>query len=242
MRDLSPALCEKYVSDLENGGMNADTVNKHIDLLGLIWKTVDPTWRNPWTGLHSTRQHTAEHYRRLSLAECQTLYKAAEGDLRVLILLGFSTGQRLGDLATLKWSQVDMKEKIITLIPSKTDKRKAPEVQIPMTDQLYNTLEALPKDVFVMPEVAIMYKTNGTGLSKRISALMDDNKVTDNKTGRAAFHSFRGTFASMIGDSGANLQIEAYLTSHALPGVTGIYSHPAREVLRKWVKKAIPKL
>jgi integrase len=160
----------------------------------------------------------------------------------VLILLGFSTGQRLGDLATLKWTQIDMKERIITLIPSKTDKRKAPEVQIPITDQLFKTLKALPKDVFVMPEVAILYKMNGPGLSKRIAGLMTDNGVLDDNTGRAAFHSFRGTFASMIGDSGANIQIEAYLTSHALPGVTGIYSHPSREVLRQWVKKAIPKL
>lgn len=243
MRDLSPDLCSIYISDLEGSGMNANTVNKHIGALSLIWKTVDHTWPNPWQGLHSTNTHKVLHYRRLTLKECRTLYEKASGEFRLLILLGFTTGQRLGDLVCLKWDQVDMDARTLTVTPAKTDRRKAATVVIPMAKQLEEELLKIPNSgKFVMPAIGGRYAMNAPRISKFITKLMEDNKIMDNVDGKAAFHSLRHTFSSMLTDSGASLQIQATLTTHSLPGVEGTYTHPDIKVLRKWVDKAIPRL
>lgn len=243
IRDLSPALAERYVQDLEASGMSPDTTNKHIGFMELLFKTIDPTWRNPWTGLHSTRKHTQQHYRRFTHKECQRIYKKATGEYRTLVLLGYSTGQRLGDLATLEWSQVDTKKQVISLTPAKTDRRKDKTVVIPMTDQLHNVLTGLPFEPGpVMPVLSLIYKTDASKLSKALAGIIDQAKVSDTPSGVASFHGFRHTFASLLADSGASLQVQCALTSHTLPGVSGTYTHVDIKVLREWVEKAIKRL
>lgn len=242
VRDMTPALAESYVTDLERIG-NAGTVNKHIGLLELLWKVVDHTWPNPWAGLHSTKTHQTTHYRRFTHKECRRIHKAADEEFKTLVLLGYSTGQRLGDLVCLKWGQVDMKKRIITLRPAKTDRRKAQDVTIPMTKQVENVLSGLDRGGdAVMPSLAMTYRTDATGISKRLAVIIDKAKVKDTPAGKASFHGFRHTFASLLAEAGANLQVQAALTSHTLPGVVGTYTHPDVKVLREWVEKAIPRL
>lgn len=248
MRDVIPAFCERYVIDLESSGMNAETVNKHLGMLSLIWKTVDHTWPNPWAGLHSTKDHVQTHYRRLTMDEVKRLYNGITGkgvdlfkavpDYRLLILLGYSTGQRIGDLASLKWSQVDMKARTLSVRPSKTDRRKPQTIIIPMTDQLRDALGA-PGDGYVLEHVGPLYSTSSANVSKKITYAMRELDIKDTHEGKAAFHSLRHTFASMLSNSGASLQIQAALTSHTIPGVTQTYTHADVEVMRKWIKKAI---
>lgn len=262
LRDLTPALCERYIDDLESMDkdtgkpiMNADTVDKHISFLKLLWGIVDPSWPNPWVGLHSGKEHEVRHFRRLSVTECRTLYEKAPGEFRALFLLGFSTGQRLIDLATLKWEQVDQRKRTITITPTKTDRRTAKTVVIPMTDQLRAELGTGRSAGYVLPDIAQRYTTSAANVSKAIVKIMDDNDVASNKHGKASFHSFRHTFASLLDEKGCPLQIRAYLTTHAfagqlgsigasgvLPGVTGIYSHPDIKPIREWLLRAIPKL
>lgn len=262
MRDLTPALCERYIDDLEavdkktgKPCMNADTVDKHISFLKYLWSAVDPAWPNPWIGLHSGKEHSVRHFRRLTLAECQTLYEKTPREYRLLFLLGFSTGQRLVDLATLQWSQVDCGHRVITITPTKTDRRTAKTVIIPMTKQVYDELSAIAGTGDVLPEIAQRYRANSASVSKAIVKIMHDNDVLDGKHGKASFHSFRHTFASLLDEKGCPLQIRAYLTTHAfagqlgvkgasgvLPGVTGIYSHPDIKPIRQWLLRAIPKL
>jgi hypothetical protein len=51
-----------------------------------------------------------------TLEQVTALGKAASGDWKCLILVGFYTGQRLGDCANLQWSQIDLASKIKTTL------------------------------------------------------------------------------------------------------------------------------
>ena len=239
LRDITSPLAEKYVADLEATSMNAHTINKHIGFLELMWKTLDHTWPNPWAGLHSQKQHHSTNYRRLTHDECVALFRNAAGELKTLILAGYSTGQRLGDIAMLRWDQVDGKAKTITVTPAKTDRRKSLTVTIPMTKQLCEYMTKAEGSGYVMPGIASKYKSDATQISKMTSALFAECKIKDDKNGKASFHSLRHTFASMLADSGASIQIQSALTAHTLPGVVSTYTHPDISVLRKWVDKAI---
>ena len=244
MRDLVPAHCDLYIHDLEADGMNAETVNKHISLLKLIWKTVDHTWPNPWSGLHTTKEHAQKHYRKFTYAECKAIYAGAKDpEYKGLIILGYSTGQRLGDLATLKWSQVDMKASTIVFTPAKTDKRKAQTIIMPMTEQLHGFLSKLPHDEkYVLGRLGIQYHTSPVNISRIIKRLLKKLKIEETKDGVPSFHSFRHTFASMLANAEAPIQVQTHMTSHTTPGISEIYTHIDAKVLRKWVTKAVKPL
>lgn len=254
VRDLVPAYCSRYIDDMESHGLSPNTVSKHLGLLELVWNSVDPDWKNPWKNLHSTKEHVASHFRGFTHAECQRIFKFFDDDackeiikdstdqFKLLILLGYSTGQRLGDLAALKWSQVNMKAKTITISPAKTFRRNKKKVIVPITEQLHKAMVKLPRDGFVMPAVGSMYQTNPSGLPKRIGEVIDKAKVKDTEAGKASFHSFRHTFDSMLANANAPLQVCARLLGHALPGMSEKYIHGEVEVLREWMTKAIKPL
>lgn len=243
LRDLTPAVAETYVHDMDNSGMNAETINKHVGFLELLWKTLDPTWPNPWKGLHSTKIHIVQHYRRFTVSEASLLYAKAEGEYRGLVMLGYSTGQRLGDIACLKWENVNMEKKLITLIPAKTDRRKSKSVIIPMTAQLHAYLDGISHRAgHVLPSLASTYQSNPSRISRQVADYITKAKIGDNQDGAASFHSFRHTFASMLAEAGASLQVQAALTSHTLPGVVGTYTHPDTKTLREWIVKSIKPL
>jgi integrase len=250
MTDVSPVICERYIDDLEKQDkpvLNSETVDKHIGFLERMWKVLLPEVKNPWAGLHSTKEHSQVGYRRLSLAECRTLYKAESGEVKRLVAVGFATGQRLGDCVSLDWGAVNLGDGIIGFTPAKTKKRKNKMVLVPMSKHLASVLKGGSGPVF--PGLLAKYKADPSALTKIISKSFSDNGVIDTDAGHASFHSFRHTFASMLDESGCPLQIRAYLTNHSLPGqkelmpgVTAVYSHPDIKPIRQWILKVIPKL
>jgi integrase len=245
-RDLSPSYAGKYIASMEKDGLSADTIKKHVGLLELVFRCVDPDWKNPWKGLHSTKEHAGSHFRNLTHAECTRIYNKAVGEFKTLVLFGYSTGQRLGDLAGIKWSQVDLAAKTITIMPAKTFRRTKKTIIIPATKQLCAELHKTLGKKHIMPSIATMYDVNPSGIPKRIGEIMRLAEVHDTKDGKASFHSFRHTFDTMLAKSGAPLQVCAYLLGHALPGMSGKYIHMDNaEISRKWIDKAImpiPKL
>jgi hypothetical protein len=56
-------------------------------------------------------------------AQVSKLVRAAEGDWRTAILLGYCTGARLSDVANMRWDAVDWRNKVIRFTPSKTKRR-----------------------------------------------------------------------------------------------------------------------
>ena len=77
-------------------------------------------------------------------------------EIRVIYYLGMFTGQRLKDCVLLRWQNVDMKRKRISVKQFKTGK----EVMIPMADSLFQVLKDALKwkiNQYVCPNVAARY-------------------------------------------------------------------------------------
>jgi integrase len=88
-----------------------------------------------------------------------------KSDWFTLILLGYFTGQRLGDCATLEWKNVDMRKRVIFFKQMKTGKK----VQVPMSENLEEHLQFLTEFIdgkFVCPELAARGSGGGHGLSE----------------------------------------------------------------------------
>ena len=65
---------------------------------------------------------TAEEGRPSLRRKYLKLGRAADGDWRGAILLGYYTGARLGDVANMRWEAIDWRNKVIRFTPSKTKK------------------------------------------------------------------------------------------------------------------------
>lgn len=225
------------------------TFNKHLNALALIWRHVARNAEarisvNPWaydeeTGrgirrvslTHAERPHAR---RALSLEEVYNLLNAATGELRALVAIGFYTGLRLGDAATLEWGNIDQLTGIITVRSRKTDT----ETRAAVHPVLARILEAETKARrgYVLPNTARLYLSGKSGrvqISNEITGLFESvgivTKFTDGGGRRArsecGFHSLRHTFVTALRAHGATLRTAQELAGHNTQRMTEHYTH-----------------
>ncbi len=108
-------------------------------------------WRNP---LHEVKtadrpQYDGTRDRTLSADEINTVWQACEGVKRhasPIIRLLLLTGQRIEEVAGLRWSEIDLRERIWTLPPEriKTRKKRNHAHIIPLSDSAIEIINSQP--------------------------------------------------------------------------------------------------
>ena len=224
------------------------TFNKHLNALALIWRIVSQNDKariaaNPWafdkgtgTGIkritlnHGERPHAR---RTLTIEEVYNILKAAKGELRGLIAIGFYTGLRLGDAALLDWGSIDRVRGIITVRSRKTDT----ETRAAIHPALANILQEVVKTKrgYLFPQHAELYLSGKSGrvqISNEIITLFESVGIATKYTeeGRRArndcgFHSLRHTFVTALRERGATLQTAKQLAGHNTERMTEHYTH-----------------
>jgi integrase len=193
---------------------------------------------NPATALE-TLPVEAEERATFTPAQVSKLIRAAEGDWYGAILLAYYTGARLGDVANMQWSAIDLEQRLIRFTPSKTKK----PVTIPLHDELERELLKKPGigKAFLFPSLAGKGTGGKHGLSGRFAAIMEkagiEGKITQHaKGGRAlsnlSFHSLRHSFNSAMANAGVSQEIRQHLTGHASAETNRVYTHHELEPLR----------
>ena len=112
-----------------------------------------------------------------SLEQLRLVYSKAPDDFwQYMILAGFYTGQRMGDLVNLKWASVDLGEGILRLTTKKTGRH----MQIPIAKPLRAILEARratasdirPVDPIWPEQVALWAKFGSSKFSARFAEIL----------------------------------------------------------------------
>lgn len=254
LRDVSESIASAYASHLMSAKFSANSFNKHIRFLELLFRVLRDKARvdrNPWENIKRKRVLTASR-RELTIEELRKVCLAATGEMRILFALGIYTGLRLGDCATLRWSEVDLIRGVIRRIPSKTARRSPKPVHIPIHVILRDMLTEIDRSTktdHVLPDTAALYiksssavskqlhnhfeacgittKRDGTGIDKEIDA---DGTTRKSKTGKRAvvevgFHSLRHTFVSLCREANAPLSVVEAIVGHSNPAMTRHYTH-----------------
>jgi integrase len=219
----------------------ANTANKYLRFLSMVWQVLreeDHTEaENPWAKIRPVE--VIQHSRReLTLEELRKVCGSATGDLKALLAIGIYTGLRLGDAATLKWSEVDLERGIICRIPSKS--RKPKPVLIPVHRVLRDILLELERaGDYVLPRCAADYQRHPSYVTDRVQRLFISNGITTTapgEKGRArievGFHSLRHTFVSLSRTAGAPLAVVEAIVGHSNPAMTRHYSHVGDDASR----------
>ena len=180
---------------------------------------------------------TAEERATFTSAQVSKLVRAADGDWRGAILLGYYTGARLGDVANMRWEAIDWRNKVIRFTPSKTKK--------PVTIPLHRDLEReLLKNAGIgkapmFPSLAGKGTGGKHGLSGRFAAIMEKARIEGKRTqasgGRTlsslSFHSLRHSFNSAMANAGISQEIRQKLTGHASAETNKVYTHHELEAV-----------
>jgi integrase len=155
-----------------------------------------------------------------------------------LILLGYFTGQRLGDCATLKWKNVDMQKRVISFQQQKTGKK----LQVPMVEDLHDHLQLLTEFIdspYVCPDLAERGSGGAHGLSESFGRIVkkagiDSQKIKGKGTihfNRLTFHSLRHSFNSAMAEAGVSQETRMKLTGHSSFGMNDRYTHTGMKPL-----------
>ena len=177
--------------------------------------------------------------------ELAQLIESAQGDWRGAVLLGATSGLRLGDVANLCWESVDMAAGLLRIETKKTGQ----VVVLPMHPEFARWLSMRPRGIGkapVFPELTGKLIAGRRGLSVQFrdiakKAGIIGRVVTREGKGRATnsktFHALRHSFVSALANAGVAPDIRQKLVGHASAEVHGIYTHHELETLRGAVEK-----
>lgn len=225
---------------LQDEGRAGKTVDKYTKDVGAAFRSAIREGLitfNPCASLDPLGNADSLDRKPFTLAEIVSLMAAApNAEWRGLILAAAFTGLRLGDAARLSWSSIDLAGKSITLIPSKT-KRKKREVTIPLQPDLLAFLESLTIDddspnAPVFPTLSLVPVNSGSGLSESFTKIMAaagvDRGKASRETGEGAkdkgkgrvifergFHSLRHSFTTWLRTAGVAEEDRMALTGHS---------------------------
>jgi integrase len=179
--------------------------------------------------------------RAFALEELKKVLSAAEGEWRGMVLAGLYTGQRLGDLAQLRWNQVDLARHEIALTTAKTARR----VIVPIAAPLLSWLEENAGDDAtgpVFPSLAAKRERGGSSpLSQEFhsilvtSGLATERSAKKEATGKGrraprvqtelSFHCLRHTATSWLKAAGVSEAIARDIIGHESADVSRHYTH-----------------
>lgn len=149
-------------------GVTAKTWNDTMKLLRATCKYLLPAGSiNPFSGV-PTRETETIFRKPFTPEELKAIADAARHDdfIRPILIVGICTAMRRGDCCLLKWADVDLARRFITVKTAKT----GVTVAIPIFPMLYDELVRHPHSAggYVFPEPAAMYEENPDGITWRV--------------------------------------------------------------------------
>ena len=248
--ELDESAVLAYADDLWASNLTPRTFNAHVQFLRSLWGTLRVAaglgTDNPWAGVKAKAANPDTGRRDLTPAELRAVIGAATGSLRLLLLAGALTGARLGDIASMRWADLDLAARTWSFTPMKTS-RTGKRLVLPLLPPLLDELRAAQAEAlspYVFPGERPLWQR--ADLTKVISRHFEACGIATNaaavvgQTRRKArvlvgFHSLRHTAATLAAKSGANLALVQKTLGHSTAGMTAHYTHgdieSARQVL-----------
>jgi integrase len=233
------------------------TANNKLKIVRTLFQSA---WRdgllteNPAAKVQTLKSGEASR-RPFKLAEIKAVLRVASPEWRGMILAGLYTGQRLKDVASLTWANVDMEQAEIRLSTSKTGRRQI----IPIAKPLRAYLEDLPASddprapLFPSALPLAMRKGGTAALSGQFHSILASAGLVQARpaahvsTGKGrqaprarsqiSFHSLRHTATSMLKNAGVSEAVARDIIGHESAEISRHYTHVEEAAKRKALAK-----
>jgi len=237
LSQISPFLIEKYKQMRKetvreskkrkirkhpsNASVNRElALLKHLFSLAIKWGFADA---NPVKEVKFLKEEQKE--RILSPDEIQLLLYEANEDLKPIIITALNTGMRLGEILSLKWSQVNFEAGFIQIEHSKSGKMR----KIPMNSLLTELLQNAKKE-----NCEFVFMKNGRPIKSIRTAW--EKALKRAEIPHCRFHDLRHTFATYSLSYGADLVSIRDILGHSDIRMTSRYAHSSEEMKKRAVE------
>jgi integrase len=226
--DITPLLIEKY-KQKRSGEVKPGSVNRELILLKYMLNLAVSWGKLGATPMKGVRMLRVDNFpeRILSRQEEEVLLKASCDHLKPVILTALHTGMRLTEILTLKWDQVDLDQRVITILFSKNGRIR----KIPINAVLMAIFKGL-REKSTTPFVFVVGEAKCPVSSMRTAWLA---ALRRSGIAHCRFHDLRHTFASRLVAAGVDLVTVKELLGHSTITMTIRYSHSAPESKQKAV-------
>ena len=240
LRDITQKIAIAYLESMNQGKIAPRTFNAHLHFLRYFFRVLTTEARlteNVWKKAKS-KANLILSRRELTVDELKKVCDAATSEMKLMFAIGLYTGLRLGDVATLKWGEVDLKRHQIRRVPNKTARRLPQAITIPIHPAIAAMLADIPANerdaVYVLPQSAHTYLKRARSkltdqIQKHFEACgiktTEEREVGSRARVVVGFHSLRHTFVSMAREAGAPLAVIEGLVGHHSVSLTRHYTH-----------------
>ena len=225
LSDVSPALVQEVKEKLIDLNLGKHNINRLIQCLKAMMRHAE-RWglvpKQDWAGITKIKTpkgrvvyHSVEEINKL-LAACPSF------GWKLVVLLGADAGLRRGEIAQLRWQDVNFEHNQIYVAPDKTENHRF----VPMTAELRKALEKAKngaKSEFVV-EV-------GKNRTSKYFLTAFYRKIAKKAKVASFLHKLRHTFASHLVQNGVDLYRVSKLLGHSSIKMTEIYAHLAPKTL-----------
>ena len=220
-------------------GISPATVVKELGLLRAMFNIARKQWRwkiaNPVSDIKMPKVRN-ERVRYLSEDEYKRLFDALEASkekwLKPLVIIAIDTGLRLTNICDLKWTEVNLFGRMITL---DADAMKNDDyLGVPLTDHALQVLKELRKTPCLSGHV---FHDSGKKLYDGRVQRAFRGVLKKAEIGNFRFHDLRHTFASYLRQKGVDLHTISKLLGHKDLRMTRRYAHLNVDALREAISK-----
>src|SRR5437660_7049676 len=265
LHEVTKAHAEEYSAHLWKSKVSPNTFNQHIKFLRGAFTVLEARAGllvNPWAHLKSRKKKMDEGRRNLSEDELKTVLTKARGNMRLMFHIGLFTGLRLGDVANLRWENIEhdpVKQEprpgFIVLVPLKTS-RFNKKMEIPIHPVLVKVFakhrESAESGKLLFPKESAAYAADTGSVTKPIQEFFESCGIKTTEIPehghrrraivRVGFHSLRHSFVSLCAKAKTPLHVVQKLVGHGSPLLTAdVYLHLDSEQKREAIE-ALPKI
>lgn len=237
LSEITPLSISDYYQKRKGDGVTVSSINREFAMLSkafnLAWKRWEWCKENPCSKIQREPENNQVD-RWLTHEESERLIPVCSGylngDMGDIVIIALHTGIREGEILNLKWTEVDIFRKVITIIKTKN---KTPRT-IPMNETTYQILLRRSK---VRAMSGYIFTTgNGTRHMVRNLIREFDKAVEKAEIKDFTFHCLRHTAATWMIQSGVDIYTVSKILGHKDIKTTMRYAHHYPESLRHGVR------
>jgi len=196
------------------------TVNNELIVLSHLFTVARKEWgleglRNPVSDIRKPKQ-PAGRDRRLQAGEEERLMVAASPQIRPLIVMALETAMRQGELLSIQWKDVNLKQRTTFLRDTKNGENRS----VPLSTTAIATLKKIPRDISTPLVFQVL------GVSRKFSLACKAAEIEDLR-----FHDLRHEATSRLFEKGLNPMEVASITGPKTLQMLKRYTHLRAEDL-----------
>jgi len=232
--DVSKFMVKRQKDGVRNSTINRElTVLKKMLSLAIEWEfdiQINPVKKGNYFPENEFRRERVLNY-----AEEKRLFHAAAAHLKPILSCALATGMRFSEILGLKWGQVDLLKKEITIKAesSKSGKKRI----IPINDTLFILLKDLRSGPQTKSGNVFLYQDPKTGKVRPVTTVRRAFVMACKRAGIAdfRFHDLRHTFGSRLIEKGADPISVKEILGHADLKTSEIYLHTNKKRMKQTV-------